>query len=482
MKQSTTRAIASLALVCVASLCSRAAHAADADSSGGTTDEAIDAALRIADRAGTGGGPDKDGGTPHVKAADTQGAAAQGDAAELAPDLPAPAMSAAPPTVSRSQDLAASVQDAMRYSDMRDGAKEWRNQASLDLRYEKTLATQFDVHASWRLDRFDPMSSNAPSGYTESLTREAYASWRPNLLSTLEAGRMNQRVGVAFGYNPTDFFKAGAVDLDVSPDPQSRRTNRLGTVAVRGQQVWDSGSATLLYSPRLASRMEPGDPAASGELQRTNSIGRWMFVGSQRISASLQPQFVAFGEEGESPQFGLNLTALFGNAVVGYTEIEAGRRPSLIARSMGQSNDTAFRVSSASGFTWTLPTTNLSLTLELQTNGAGASPAQWRTLAATNPMAWGRAVQTSVSSQELPTRYGAFAMATWRDVFVRRLDASAFGQFDEGGGGQGWLELRRHFDRFDVAVQLQTQYGPAWDRYGAMPERSSVQVLAQFFR
>lgn len=293
---------------------------------------------------------------------------------------------------------------------------------------------------------------------------------------------MNQRVGVAFGYNPTDFFKAGAVDLDVSPDPLSRRTNRLGTVAVRGQQVWDTGSAMLLYSPRLASRMEPGDPSASGELQRTNSIGRWMFVGSQRIGPTLQPQFVAYGQEGLAPQVGLNLTALFGNSVVGYTEIQAGRRPSLIARTNNWTDDTAFRVSSASGFTWTLPTTNLSLTFELQTNAAGSSPAQWRALAATDPMAWGRAVQGAVSAQELPTRYGAFAMATWRDMFVRRLDASAFGQFDEGGGGQVWLELRRHFDRFDVALQFQTQYGPAWDRYGAMPERSSVQLLAAFYR
>ncbi|WP_027814966.1 hypothetical protein [Paraburkholderia bannensis] len=420
-----------------------------------------------------------------AQAADGANPSAQraSDTTDLPPVLPAPVSAgSAPSSSSGSRDLALSVQDAVRYADLRDGGGAWRNQASLDLRYEKTLAGQFDVNASWRLDRFDPLSSAAAPAHTESLLREAYVGWRPGKLTTLDVGRMNQRVGVAFGYNPTDFFKAGAVDLDVSPDPLSRRTNRLGTIGVRGQQVWDSGSAQMLFSPRLASRMEPGDPEASGTLERTNSIGRWMFVGSQRMGASLQPQVVAYGEEGQAPQFGMNLSGLFGNAVVGYTEISMGRRPSLIASTMGTNGDSAFRVSSASGLTWTLPTTNLALTLELQTNGAGASPAQWRTLAATNPMAWGRAVQGSVTAQELPTRYGVFAMAIWRNAVVRRVDVSAFGQFDQGGGGQGWLEVRRHFDRFDVALQLQTQYGPVWDRYGAMSERSSVQVLAAFYR
>jgi hypothetical protein len=467
MRRRKLKSAACAVLVCAVPLLSRAVQASV---DGSNPEAGIDAALHLADQG--------DATTKADAAARTSKDASTG-AKDVAPELPA---AVAPSAGAADQNLVLSVQDAVRYADLRAGGTAWRNQASLDIRYEKWLTSDLDINASWRVDRFDPMSSLAAPGYTESLLREAYASWRPGALSTLEAGRMNQRVGVAFGYNPTDFFKAGAVDLDVSPDPLSRRTNRLGTIGVRGQQVWDSGSATLLFSPRLASRMEPGNPAASGELQRTNSIGRWMFLGSQRLGNALQPQFVAYGEEGQTPQIGLNLTALFGNAVVAYTEVAAGWRPSLIARMTGSSSDTAFRMSSATGMTYTFPTTNLSISLEMQTNAAGATPAQWRRLAATNPMAWGQAMRGTDAAQELPTRYGAFALAIWRNAFVRRLDISAFAQYDQGGGWQGWLEVRRHFDRFDMAMQLQAQAGPAWDRYGAMTEHNSVQVLATFYR
>lgn len=305
-----------------------------------------------------------------LRAAATGDADAVNDATNAALDL-ADATPVAAPETARPWKF--SVQDAVRWSDGRGAASSWRNQLSLEFQFAHALTPTLGVNFAMRFDRFDPLSSGAASHRDVTLVKEAYASWKPSALLALDAGRINERIGAAIGYNPTDFFKAGAVSLDVPPDPDSRHTNRLGSVAVRAQRVWDSGSIALMLSPRLASRSVPGDPFATSDLQRTNGVDRWMLVGSQRIAPAIQPQWVLYGESGQSPQFGQNLSVLLGNAVVAYAEWTGGWRPSLIGSATGGGNrDRAFRTRSAVGFTWTLPV-DLSLTAELQGNSGGAS-------------------------------------------------------------------------------------------------------------
>ncbi|RQR42492.1 hypothetical protein DIE04_17400 [Burkholderia sp. Bp8994] len=426
----------------------------------------LPALVHAADAGGEGGAGAADG-TAGVDAA---------DAAALAlADQPA-----APPA-DTAKPWKLNVQDALRTSRYRDGGEAGRNQLSIEFEYGQWLTPSFAAHFSMRFDRFDPLGTSRTSSRDVTLVKEAYASWRASPAFVVDAGRVNERLGAAIGYNPTDFFRAGAVSLDVPPDPDSRHTNRLGTVGLRAQQVWDSGSLAALLSPRLERRSLPGDPAASSDLQRTNGVDRWMLVASQRLTAAIQPQWIVYGESGQAPQFGQNLSVLLGNSVVAYLEWTGGYRRSLIARATGAADDRAFRTSSSVGATWTLPV-DLSLTAEFQSNGGGANAAQWRSLQRANPLAWGRAVQTSIAAQELQTRHGVFVMAAWRNVGVRRLDLSGFVQADLGGGRQYWLELRRRFDRFDVALQWLHQGGPSWSRFGAMPESTSVQVLGIFYR
>ncbi|WP_415750394.1 hypothetical protein [Burkholderia sp. BCC1988] len=426
----------------------------------------LPALVRAADAGGAGGAGAADG-TAGVDAA---------DAAALAlADQPA----ATPADTAKPWKL--NVQDALRASRYRDGGEAGRNQLSIEFEYGQWLTPSFAAHFSMRFDRFDPLVTSRTSSRDVTLVKEAYASWRASPAFVVDAGRVNERLGAAIGYNPTDFFRAGAVSLDVPPDPDSRHTNRLGAVGLRAQQVWDSGSLAALLSPRLERRSLPGDPAASSDLQRTNGVDRWMLVASQRLTAAIQPQWIVYGESGQAPQFGQNLSVLLGNSVVAYLEWTGGYRRSLITRATGAADDRAFRTSSSVGATWTLPV-DLSLTAEFQSNGGGANAAQWRSLQRANPPAWGRAVQTSIAAQELQTRHGVFVMAAWRNVGVRRLDLSGFVQADLGGGRQYWLELRRRFDRFDVALQWLHQGGPSWSRFGAMPESTSVQVLGIFYR
>ncbi|HDR8861577.1 hypothetical protein [Burkholderia territorii] len=416
-----------------------------------------------------------------ARAADAGGAdgTAGVDAADAAALALADQPAATPADAAKPWKL--NVQDALRASRYRDGGEAGRNQLSVEFEYGQWLTPSFAAHFSMRFDRFDPLGTSRTSSRDVTLVKEAYASWRASPALVVDAGRVNARLGAATGYNPTDFFRAGAVSLDVPPDPDSRHTNRLGTVGLRAQQVWETGSLTTLLSPRLERRSLPGDPAAASDLQRTNGVDRWMLVASQRLTAAIQPQWIVYGESGQAPQFGQNLSVLLGNSVVAYVEWTGGYRRSLIARATGAADDRAFRTSSSVGATWTLPV-DLSLTAEFQSNGGGADAAQWRSLQRANPAAWGRAVQTSIAAQELQTRHGMFVMAAWRNVGMRRLDLSGFVQADLGGGRQYWLELRRRFDRFDVALQWLHQGGPSWSRFGAMPESTSIQVLGIFYR
>ena len=83
---------------------------------------------------------------------------------------------------------------------------------------------------------------------------DAYLSWQPHPDRIADVGRINTRYGVGFGYNPTDYFRANATRSIISIDPESLRQNRQGSVMLRGQALWASGSLTALYSPQLANQ------------------------------------------------------------------------------------------------------------------------------------------------------------------------------------------------------------------------------------
>ena len=119
---------------------------------------------------------------------------------------------------------------------------------------------------------------------------------------------MNLRSGVAYGYNPSDYFRRDAIRSIVSIDPASLRENRLGAVMVRGDLLWTAGSLRLLDAPAIAQA-----PTASGfspDFGATNARGRWQMAYSQQLVAGLRPELLVSGTDGASPTLGLNLTHL----------------------------------------------------------------------------------------------------------------------------------------------------------------------------
>ena len=335
----------------------------------------------------------------------------------------------------------------------------------------------------WRFvfaDRFDAWWQQAPKRqYTVNTLQEAYVGWQPQPDRMADLGRINTRYGVAYAYNPTDYFRTDAVRTTVSADPAVQRENRLGTVAARGQALWTGGSVTALYSPRLADH--PSESALDPDVGATNRVNRWLVAGSQRLWERFDPQWLVFDTAGGPPQFGVNVTALLNDATVFGLEWSGGRSPSLLVQSLALPDDTAFRSRLSANLGYTTAG-KLSLTIEYEYNGAALDRDGWDRLGLTSAAAYRRYRAYAASVQDPPTRQRVFLRAFWQDMPVDHLDLTGYAFVDAvDHSRQLWAEVRYHWTRVDGAVQWQRNEGSPLSQYGALPARTIVQGLVRFF-
>ncbi|AHI66434.1 hypothetical protein BTL_4142 [Burkholderia thailandensis H0587] len=347
-----------------------------------------------------------------------------------------------------------------------------------NLRVSSTLAYD-GAFGAWRVIVSNRIDAGWRAGASEAnavdTLQQAYVSWRASPNAIVDAGRINLREGVASGFNPTDFFKAGALRSVVSIDPESLRENRLGSVMARGQILWDGGSATALVSPRIGTR--PSAATFNPDFGATNRQTRYMLSVSQRLFGDFAPQWMLYGGERISPQFGVNATALIDDATVGFVEYAIGR-----GNAIGDAAPVPKRLTSklATGFTHTFAN-KLSLTLEYDYDGASASRAAWLALR-NDPARYWRYLASASAALELMTRQSLFVYASMPDVFVRHLDLKAMGRYDlDDHSYFTWLEARYHWPRTDVAVQWQSNHGASRSVYGAQAQSEIVQGVVTFF-
>jgi opacity protein-like surface antigen len=308
---------------------------------------------------------------------------------------------------------------------------------------------------------------------------DAYLSWQPRTDAIVDLGRINTRYGVAFGYNPTDYFRANAIRSVISIDPTSLRENRLGSVMVRGQTLWTAGSLTALYSPKLADQQNSS--AFSPDFGATNFRDRWLLAASHEVAKNFNPQFLVFGSAGHSPQLGVNLTTLLNDATVAYVEYSGGRAPTLLSRALMRPPDHAFRSQLGVGLTYTTAS-NLSLTAEYEYNGAGLDRSGWDALRSGPPAAYAQYRAFAAALQEPPTTRRLFLNARWQDALLNHLDLTAFAYYNViDSSRQFWVETRYHWTHVDAALQWQVNSGAPGSEYGALPARQTWQALVTYF-
>lgn len=349
---------------------------------------------------------------------------------------------------------------------------------SLAIALDKTLAPRWRAVFANRLDW--RWQTQEPTETKVNTLKEAYLSHAWSDTGIVDAGRINVRNGVATGFNPTDFFRDGALRSIVSVSPASLRENRLGSVMLRAQHLWPGGAVTALYSPRLESARS--DDPFSLDLGATNHENRLLLTWSQRITERLAPQFLLYKSDQLPLQMGANLSTLWGQATVAYVEWAGGRSPSLSAQALADAGDTSFTQRVASGLTYT-GFGKTSLTLEYQYNGAALSQDGWSALRAGAPDRYLRYRLLAQSRQDPPTREAWFVYASWQDAGIPQLDLAALARHSMADTSRlVWVEARYHWGRSDIAFQWQRHLGTAGTEYGALPQSRSWQfILSRFF-
>ncbi len=386
----------------------------------------------------------------------------------------------APLAASSTREWRAVVEAGAGVDRMRASASDaGRTRLSASFEWDQALAD------GWRFvlaDRYDLQSQAGANGERQqtgvNTLRELYVSRQFGPRVAMDAGRVNVRQGVALGYNPTDYLRANSLRSVVTVDPASIKSNRQGSVMLRGQYLWPQGAVSVLYSPKLATPPAQG-PYSS--LEASNPADRWMVTLTQQLWDGFAPQWVVFHGAGEGTQLGMNLTSLLNDATVLYAEWSGGRSATLLARALGAPGDPAWRNRLAAGVTNT-SLGKLSVTLEYEYNGAALGREAWNALR-TQGAAYGRYRVALQGWQELPTRDALFLFARWQDAGIRRLDLSAMRRLDLVDHSRlSLFEAVYHLDHSDVSLQLQVNSGQPASDFGAIPQRRRVSlVFRQFF-
>jgi len=426
-------------------------------------------------------------------------------------EAPAPEPSPLTGTFYIQDDLASySVRSALAVPLPPSSSPSWEERLFLDARAQWRMSNALTLHYGGRLNlrAEDDLPFPSHENIRHDL-REAYLEWDAGGGIFLEAGRINVKSGVALGFNPTDYFKTRAVVEPLSADPSVLREDRLGTLMVLAQGVWNGFSLSVALAPKIArdSAIYANDdlPSFDPMFDRTNARTRFLAKASLRLADDLAPEFLFYSEGGES-QFGFDLTRAFGKSVVGYIEWGGGERRSLATDALANGiatgtlppaastilpqdgrrhfeNDLAIGASYA-----TEP--EISFNLEFHFHQAGFTAADWRNWFATGAAGDDAArsalwyVRGYASDQQEPVaRSEIFLRADWEDAFVHDLSLNGFVLADaRDGSGLAQLNADYLLSRtWQIGGLIDLPFGGRRTDYGSIPEAANALIRVSHY-
>ncbi|MEJ0026381.1 MAG: hypothetical protein WDN01_10165 [Rhizomicrobium sp.] len=387
----------------------------------------------------------------------------------------------------------------------------WEERLFLDARLQWRLNDALSLHYSGRLNlrAEDDLPFPGHENIRHDL-REAYLAWDAGGGLFLEAGRINLKSGVALGFNPTDYFKTRAVVEPLSADPSVLREDRLGTLMVLGQGVWNGFSLTVALAPKIArlGALYAHDdlPSFDPMFDRTNARTRFLAKASVRLADDLSPEILFYGEGGDSFA-GFDLTRAFGKSVIGYIEWSGGERRSLVADALASGIAThalpppaagilphddsrAFRSDLAVGASYATAD-EFTFDLEYHYHQAGFSGADWRDWFATGATgddgtrgALWFIRGYAADRQEPVARSSVFFRAAWADAFVHDLGLTGFILADtRDGSGLAQFDADYVLSRtWQVGGLVDATFGGRRSDYGSIPEAANALIrISHYF-
>ena len=432
---------------------------------------------------------------------------------ELIPQATPPAP---PPTSASSGSQRNYLEGALSLTPLRDSLAvpfppptpaSWEGRLFLDTRDEWRLA---DGLTATYNGRFNLRAANdLPFPSHENVLnelREAYLSWQPEQSSWIDVGRINLKSGVAVGYNPVDFFRSRAVVEPLTADPTVLREDRLGTLMLEGQHVWQGAAITAAFAPRvtLPTAIYRSDdlPNFDPMLDRTNAQDRLLVKGSVTLAAGISPELLVY-QAGNRTKFGADLTVGIGQQTVGYVEWAGGMDTDLIdnALSYGRQtgtlprgapavlpDDTAvvFQNDAVVGISYTTEA-KITFNFEYHYYQPGFSERDWRRWFAVGQRL-GKVpgvastlwyIRGYAGDQQVPvSRHSAFVRADWVDAFVPDLELTVFANVSLLDGS-AFVQANADYhlsDRWSVGALGSFTFGGRRSEYGSLPEVGAVLV------
>ena len=409
------------------------------------------------------------------------------------------------------------VEDALSASSERSGPivpapgpppYNWQERLFFDVSKEWNLADRLELTYSGRLNlRFENDLGSPTSENVINDLRELYLGWQPLERTYLDVGRINLKSGVAIGYNPTDYFRTRAVVEPLSAEPTVLREDRLGTLMLRVQQLWQSGSVTVAYAPKLydASPIYSNIdlPSFNPMLDRTNAQNRFLAKASVNLSSDFTPEALLYEESGQT-RVGTNLALEITQKVVGYVEWSGGRRASLIEDAVSYGRETGtlpldaptvlptstserFRNELAVGASYTTEN-RITFNLEYHLDQSSFAAGDWRNWFATGR---GRSASSPIAQelwylreyaqdqQDPISRHSVFLRADWVDAFVPNLELTGFVNPDLYDGS-GLFQLTADYylsDHWTIGGLVSTNFGKARSDFGSLPQAASFLIM-----
>jgi hypothetical protein len=337
---------------------------------------------------------------------------------------------------------------------------------AVDAAGSQALSAGATAFVSARLD-FDHLSAKGHGTDLWLLSlREAYLRLASEN-AWLEMGRINLRPGVALGYNPSDFYREGALLAPRTQDPQRQRESRLGAVQLRAGTTGAAGDFAISASPALDAPQDSSWYAP-----------RWGAVNDGRSQIGLQwtlPRWRGLFTQwlwqrrgdGRVSQ-GLNANIGLGNAWVVHAEWAASSRTPWLA--LERQDGTGERRVQQWALGATLSTAAyMQWGLEWQRNGAGLSAPEWRGPWQQADDAGTVRVREAAARQGDPLgRDGLMLSLRIERAGLRDADLGCLWRLDMGDRSQmQWCEWRLKQEASEWSLSLTHFQGAERSAYGA---------------